>query len=767
MSVLTLAAWLLASSLPVHSSSYFQQHTADRIFADSLVTVLHAASTVQALPTAACTNRHDKFGRLCLGLVALRRAELTTDADDVRAADRAAQRMVAEYPKSAVAWYGLGIARLQLVQIHALAKDGPLQPIGVSNEAAAGYALIHALELDATLQVAGEALALGALPPAREGASRLHERVAMLRRVRDILSPAALEGAGRIGTIAGDPDSAVVDFRLALAHGIADSGLTELRLARAEYKGGHPALGRMAFLAGASDTSSAARTAYREQVSWVASPDELTAWDTVPAPRRSEWLADFWAKRDVASGLPDGARLTAHFARYETALKLYPVIIPFTGVQRNVQNEDNFSGEMADAIRNAMHNGSGAELIRFDGDSRRWGTTAPFRFVRQSQEILDDRGVVYMRHGPADQVATGSLGGTAMEVWKYNLPTGPLVLQFQQKDFSGTVSASVLMPTLVTGNAETRDQVCYLETSLCSRAFNPLTGKGSTVAEVMQGQMTPSRIEAAYLKGSAQIHTAITTDNDVHQFAVAMHPKVQVYGLAHAGSAPRIVLPFALPGDELDADSGSTASRVIYTVRLQAMAEDHATGELLQADTTRRFVASHRLLHGEYLVGTVDVPATAGSYGASVTISQPTGRGAVAHLDDVTVPAGAGQLAISSVVVGRVASDVRWNSGSTDVALNPLNTFPVSGGMTVYFQLSGLHVGSDYVTTYRLSDENARPGTPPRITLASTRTTTVAAAEFTRSIDLQNVGPGRYRLEVTVAGAGATTAGTAVLTIVK
>ena len=763
------------------------QQSSDRVFVDSLFSDLRRATTVSALPALRCTTRGKSLARLCNGLVALRRAEITDSADDAHRADNAIQRLLLDQPKSAIAWYALGISRLQLVRVHALAREGPLQPVGVSNEAAAGYALVHALELDLTLVPAAEALALGALPPPREGASRLGERVRMLRRVRPLLSATALYGAGRVELEGGNPDSAVADLRLSLVVGDVDSGLVELALARAEYKGGHPEPGRAAFLAGAADTSSEARRAYREQLSWVASPAEMTLWDSLSSNRQTAWLRDFWAKRDVAEGHPDGARLIEHFRRYEFALRDYRVFLPGTGRHRNVQNQDTFTDGMVGAIRANQHTGLGstnpdteavilsasAKLIAFDRDNRLYGVGSPFRFLPLTQDILDDRGIVFMRHGKPDHVAGSAAGGAAMEVWVYDLPDGPLTLQFMNQDFSSSVDATLLVPTLVTGNATTRDHICHLAVSLCPLAIDwsatsHTAGLPLTLAEVGQGMMSSDRVKAAHDIGAEQITQATTTDNFTHRFKKALHPLVQMYGLERTGGGSRIVVAFAIPGAELDAAATSVpGGTTVYDVRFEAVAEAHRSGRRFEFDTVRHFVASRPLLSGEYLSGVLDVAIDPGLYGASVVVSQTSGRGAVAHLSDLNVPVAQPGLTVSDLVLGRESSGVHWNSGTAIVALNPLNTFPRDGQAAVYFQVAGLLPGTSYQTRFEFFRAGDDSKHPPQLAIAFDQVATRVWSEVSRTLDLHNLEPGAYRVRLTLSASPAEATATAWLTIVR
>ncbi len=752
-----------------------QPRSTSQLVLDSLIAELRHVRTPATLPRARCANGVKSFRRLCDALVAVRYAELTAQPADAHHADELAQRALLDVPKSAAAWYALGLDRLQLVALHALAHEGPLQPLGVSNEAAAGYALVHALELDAALQPAAEALALAPLPPPREGASRLAERVAMLRRVRDILTPQALYGAGRVELAGGSPDSAVADLQLALARGNRDSGVIAIGLARADYLAGHPEAGRAAFLAGAGDSTAAARDLYRKQVAWVASPAELATWDALGAAQRPAWLADFWAQRDVAEGHADGARLAEHFRRYEYALTRYPLLLPGTGRNRVVQNEDEFVGEMHDAIRTSQHEAAGvgqdegtveqrdARLQAFEENDHLYGVDSPFHYLPVDQDELDDRGVIYMRHGKPDEVAASGAGHAAMEIWVYHLPTGPLTLQFTSQDFSSSVEATRLVPTLITGNAESRNQICMAAPSICPLGFvHPVSGPSrvSTAAEVVSGQLSPSRIKLAYTRGVAEIQQAATTDDFAHAFTRALHPAVQLLALQHVTDRSGILIPFAIPGDEIDS-SGSVDGSPTYAVRFQALAEKIGTGDRVELDTVRTFVSHAALRHGTFLTGFLEFPVAPGDYRMSLVISQSTGRGAVASLDNITVPLSSGALALSDLVLGRAQSGAQWRSGQVTVPLNPLDTWPVGASTTIYYQVSGLIPGAEYQNRFEVFGARDSRHEAPRLSVTFTEQAQRTAMDVSRTVGLGNLAPGQYRVSVTVSAPGqsATTQG--------
>ncbi len=728
------------------------QSPGERRFLDSLLDHLAGANSAASVPAVShCAGRSGDITLLCEGLLVARRADFARDKIELAHARDRLERVVADQERWPYAWYALGVMRLDAVSVGMLARDGPLQPIGVSNQSGATYALVRALELDSTFRRAAEALATAPMPPAREGASRLGERMRMLRRVRGALSAGALYGAAQVELDAGSADSAIALTRLALDQNDAKvpRGAMLLTEARALYLIGSPAAGRAAFLEGASDTAS--RALYREQVAWIGTPAELTAWDSLPAAVRPGWLAHFWGKRDVADGRPEGARLAEHFRRLNYAMAHYRVVPPPSGRHFLSQNmTDAFLHVDPEAESNAISAasgdvGKGSDVffetvfspVQF---AKTMGTASPLRTVGIFQQLLDDRGILYVRHGPPDKVALYSGDGVmqpAAAIWRYDLPDGRLLLQFIEEDFDGTTEANMLVPTLVFERENYLKQMCWIDASLC-----PLP------------KMSLAMKAGRQQKGLEQVKRAVSTDEFVRPFATSLHPLVQVYGLDRLpGGSSRLVVPFAIPGEELKT-SATVAGRAIYPVRLQLMAARRSDGRRFDLDTLREFAAPHELRKGEYLNGLLELPVEPGTYTVSLVFAQRDQPNAIAHLSDATVVANKGALAVSDLVLGRASSGVHWNSGTTIVPLNPLNLFPKNGDAEAYFQLAGMVPGTTYQTSFEFFRFDDKPTRPPRLSISFSSTATSPRLEVSRSVGLKNLDPGRYRMKVTVRGGG-------------
>jgi|CXWL01.1.fsa_nt_gi GWxTD domain-containing protein len=766
------------------------QEAKDRPLLDSLFATMAQATAAKDLPDVGrCSATTGSLARLCEGLLLTRRAELAAQVGDANRAEGLLRRTVEEKPDWAVAWYGLGVARFELARLKVLAREGPRQVAGLSWVAGGTAALVRALELDPTLLGAGEALARAPMP--REGASRVAERLAILKRLRGSLglTPSSRLALGRLEREAGNPDTATMLLGEAMAAG-ADSGVTMLEMARALHQAGRPVEGRGLLFAGAERTTTAeSKRRYREELSWVATPQEMASWDSTPAPQRTGWLENFWGDRDVREGRGEGERLIEHYVRMDFATKNFKVTIPQVGRQktRSVALStdtdwipENGSTTTPPAPTLVASGGdaaaeASADLATVEAYSSVVGIKVPFRIFDVTQDLIDDRGIVWIRHGKPD-LKTMTVGGTAGEAWLYRRSGEPaLVLFFAEADFDGSTGASVLVPTPAGGSPEAINQLCGGGVGLCDglQGIAVTAGRGSN----MNGspnrtgasgiRVSPDQIRQQRDEGIAQIKRAVTTDAFARTFDAPLDPIAQVYGLDRAaGGSPRLVVAFALPGEKLSYSTPPEAGgRAVYPVRVRLLSIDQVTGARFELDSLRQFATATPLKEGQYLTGVAEMKVPAGRYTTTLVLTQDGGKGALARLAAVEAPANQG-LRISDVVLGREGSGVTWNSGTTRVAMNPLNAY--SKGMTaeLYYQLSGLKSGQSYVTKLEFVPAADKEG-KAKLSLSFPATADADRAEVVRSIGLENLEPGSYRLRVTVTGAGASSSATAWLVIAK
>lgn len=753
---LALAAFTIVAATP----ALHAQAVAESTLLRQLLAIGTPDSTASA-GADRCAAMEGRGRQLCTGLLQISRAEASGDRGTAGAARDMMERLVGEHPTWAPGWFGLGLARVQVSRARGFSRQGPLHPAGSSNEVGAGNALIRALELDSTFAPAAEALAGLSLP--REGRSVLGTRVAMLRARRQMLSAQGLYAAGLVELAGGSADTARTFLAAALVHGTADSGLILLAAARAGFSVGDSEEGRASLVTGAHHRSPAADAAYRRELSWVATPDELGEWDAFPADAsRAAWLDAFWAKRDVLGGLRSGERLIEHYRRMEYALQHFFLTLPPSGRHRNSQSSgtiDQAEVEVADRDVYAIENDELRALVVY---RRMMGHESAFRTFRSSQTLLDDRGVVYVRHGQP-QLIGKTTGGQAHEVWRYEREEGPLILSFKEEDFDGQAGASVLVPTLINAVPFVKNQLCHVDPALCAVSAGPQVSSG-VLADARQTSF--AKREVARREGTQQIEQAARTDFQARAFKRRISPIIQLYGLGNLGdSSGRIVVTFAVPGDQLAYSTPPEAGgRAVYPLRVELSTVSRAGGPRFGVDTLRRFVTARPLGAGQFLTGMVELLVPPGEHVTSVVITQED-RGAIAALPSVLVCRSGGSLCLSDLVLGLEGGTLRWSSGTQAVPLNPGNAFARGGTVDLYFQVHGQSPGAKYETIVELFDASDSAYLKPALAIRFTTEATARAAEVVRAIELRELSAGRYRLRLTTRGRGESASAVAWLTV--
>lgn len=737
------------------------QTTGDGRVADSLFDQLGASLVAADVPPATkCEPYRNPLRGLCLGAIATKRTELTDDKAAALEAERQLREVVADAPEWAAGWYALALARLQLGRLGVRSREGPLQGLGLSWEAGADNALIRAFELDTTDLSVLSALALAPVP--REGSGEVQDRVEVLRRHRTALAPVVLAATAAVERLAGSRDSAVTLWRAALAGGGADSGVVSIELARDLFATGHPVEGTDVLLSGASTESKSGRQAYERELRRVADSLELVDWKGAPAAQRPTWLRKFWAGRDVRDGLADGERLVAHYGRLEEALDAFRLTIPSSG--RHLVRS------FATAFDRVPPPG-GEEAKYFVPDSREADWLGPLSNLSEWNSTtaeMDDRGAIWVRHGKPDDRRFTS-GGLALEAWLYQRGVDAgLVLFFIESDFDGQSGASVLVPTPAGLNGLGINQLCGGGGGFCDQllrygapagVWNGISSNGAALAGARQ-------MADARAVGRERIRRATTTDAAPLSFATSLEPLVQIYGLrARSMSRPVALAAFAIPADKLvGTRPAAAAGRTVYSLQMRLSLLDR-TGRRFDVDTIRHFAVPRPLEKGQFLTGTLELVVPPGTYQSSLLITQADAGGALAALPRIEVPDLGRSLAVSSVILGLRTGSTAWNSGTQVVALNPLGAFTERGEAELYYQVTGLKSGERYTTTLEFFTTD-RPDKSD-LTLTFDNSARHAAEEVQRTIGLENLKPGRYRLQVSIKEGDRTATQSALLTILK
>ncbi|HWZ28163.1 MAG TPA: GWxTD domain-containing protein, partial [Gemmatimonadales bacterium] len=611
------------------------------------------ASTIEL----AKRNRDDPLIHLRLGFIAYRLGEITNASshyDDAAGEFEWASQLKPDWPYP---WFGLGRSELAVGAHSSIAAENLKQMLHLDHLSKAIAAYSKAAAADPTFAQPVIELVDVALRQRVRAETDVALRVARIAAATARGNPAFQMARGRIEREMGEGDSARDAFAAYLADG-GDSGVGLLELARTDYFLHHDSAGRAAYFAGARAAGSvSAIRMYRTDFGWIATPQELAAFDSLPTPAaRASWLQEFWGKRDVADVQEPGARLAEHYRRWFYAIRSFGLV--------------------------SVH--------------RHYDFTEVYR---STQDQVDDRGVIYMRLGPPDQspatfTANGGSAASGVEPnesWVYRRRGGDLIFHFVSR---GDVQDFKLVESLTDVLSFDDRQRMQLggDTSALVRG---LFGSRSTFASMYEriGSTLTSNVLAGIAAdrqlATYSIGVGTTTDDNRLRFEESLDPVVEGYLVGSPdSSAPQMFhVVFAIPADHLTPVAGG--SGVIYPLRFRLYVSTFRDSLVAGVDTVRLFGAPQALRNPSYLTGQVEVPVPAGDYRYRLLIESRDGVSGAVATDTFAVATLDGRaFALSDLVLGK-AGGLWWSQHGDTVFVNPLDRYPGGADAQLYYEVYG------------------------------------------------------------------------------
>ena len=703
---------------------------------------------------------------LAEGRDALDRATRTGAWGAYQEAIRHFEEAALDDPQLAEPWFGLALSRLALYESGANALFSPTQPLGLPNRAA------WASHIRAVL--ARDPRHLGALT------SIGHVLLPQGERDQPAWVRAALARAESLGVVT--PDLLLIHGRLA----ILERRYEESAQVFNEYvaKGGDrsiAALERARALAGTGDLDAAAQSydsglavltpeglrLYRQDLAWITEVGELAGLETLSPADAPAWLRRFWLRRDATDVREEGDRLREHLRRWIVANERYRVVDP--------DRRTLFHGPWA-PIAPCVTSDSFA--LRQAGAREASDSLDP----RRGERILDDRGLMYLRHGDplrvvwtlgagdrdrtaaeaADRaemrrsglptsVADAEIalrararslndpGASSAEVWTYFIDGRVRSFLFRGSNWLGTntpstLSADISSPEL----ALLRAQVDPRFEKVWARYDSPFPPKVPVECMVTVQRLAQEVRADLMVGGSSDDHPLIFPEPAI--------PAVQVAAVGDpATQTGEVVVAYAVPGHRLTPIRSD--GQFVYPLRWRLTAVD-STGAVHRAEGDLMPVSADSLKEGEFLSGTLALPIPAGAWQVGVAIFQPDERRG-GTIEARRVRLDAAPVALSDLILGRENDPVHWNG----VAMNPLGTWRRGSTMTVFAELRGLDAGTEARATYEIRRLDRSSGRPA-VRVASLSTVTGPRSTVESRIDLGRLDIGIYRLTLTVETAG-------------
>ena len=600
-------------------------------------------------------HRDSTILHLELGFLAYRLGEITGDRrhyDEAAGEFEWAAELRPEWPYP---WYGLGLAELALGEHPAIAIENVRQALGKDFLSKAAAAFARAAASDPSF--AQPVIDLADAARRQRVRQRLDVAQGALRAAATTSAgriPALQLARGRVEREMGEGDSALSAFAAYLDVG-GDRGVGLLERARTLFFLRRPDEAEGLYFDGATAPLSAdARAEYRADLLWILTPDERAALDAVPDTALRGWLEKFWGERDAQDARADGERLGEHYRRYFYAWRHFRLV--------------------------SRH--------------RRY-TNEPFR---SDQELVDDRGVIYIRHGEPDDRArfvarddpTRDLRLEPNESWMYLWPEGKRIFHFVARE---DVQDYKLVESLadVFGDRAIEWQAWGWLPPLArelyeSRATLDPEYRRLALSSTAQGTALANERRA----GREAVRLGTTTDGYPLRFDAPLQSRIQLYAVGAPDGGARALLVFAVPGGRL-VGRGS-AEGIQYPLEIRV------AGGAVRLDTVRVFRTGAPLDPTRLLSGVLEFPLPPDTHALRVAVLEPGGVGGdVVDVRDFVVPDfAAGGLVMSDLVLGDRTSGLQWIVSGDTVPLSPRGAYAEGGAAELYYELHGLPPGAPY-----------------------------------------------------------------------
>jgi hypothetical protein len=190
------------------------------------------------------------------------------------------------------------------------------------------------------------------------------------------------------------------------------------------------------------------------QVRGIASPRERGTWERTAPAGRAAFLGMFWASRDPDLRTPLNERLGEHFRRTHAARRLFALLHPNSLFHHSrlwrvlaggsgsppAPWYDSLAGRVRHESAGGNRPAPGADVAPEESDE-----------TPNLEDGLDDRGRIFVRHGPPDERSVWNLDA---ETWRYHLPEGVFQVSFVRRTGGGWgLSGDAVITPIAAGEA--------------------------------------------------------------------------------------------------------------------------------------------------------------------------------------------------------------------------------------------------------------------------------------------------------------------------
>lgn len=568
-------------------------------------------------------------------------------------------------------------------------------------------------------------------------------------RERESASTQLLLIWGRSELAAGSADSAQTAFVAVTQRDDAPSlGLLEqarLLLARQITEG----IELWYLAAEASDPSTWSE--YRRDLSSIFTSAEAASFDKVPpGAARAAWLRAFWAVREARDLRNSGDRLLEHYRRLELVRRQYPL-----------------PDRRRQYLPGVAYKNDGADI--------------------------DDRGMIYLRHGAPTQISRGgrdspystTLGANTdggvppNETWRYSSPAGdrfytfracatpgPRSLRYvpgvcvEPLDYQLVESVLDIFGPSVTrrvasgrSTLRSRDSLLPSEVELAVLARANLSDRFAAMLGADRFTL-PARAEEERQAGREDVRVGISTDSYEHRFAKELEARIEALTAGRDGERGLVHVAYAIPAGDVRPTRSDDGW--LYPVRVKVQVRDERDSIVSMLDERRAFRSSVQLGKRESLLGRVAVPAPVGKQTLRVVLEHTEEVGAASGPVSLFMPpVRLGTLAAGDLILGHSDIPLVWVRAPGDsVRFNPSGSFSPVAELELYHELYGLEAGQDY--RFQLTVARERGGLAGKVLGGESTTLTLSGEEkavgmltpVRRFLDISALASGKYTVTV-------------------
>jgi GWxTD domain-containing protein len=479
-----------------------------------------------------------------------------------------------------------------------------------------------------------------------------------------------------------------------------------LELARTRLAIGHPD-GERSYYEGASLADVEVASEYLADIEPLVGDSGIAGLAALEGADLARYLREFWGDRDRVELRQQGERLQEHYRRFQYARIHFPLTI-----------SRRFYGRL---------------------DAYRSGNAG-----------LDDRGVIYIRHGePSTRLRPFVFGAMPNESWRYMRAEGDLLLHFSagwDHNGGGDLYDYRLVQSVLDlrGTPDIpRDQLLLSRQSLSPTYARMLNwGRfGAAKARALERSI-----------GGASIAVGTTTDTHELEFRSRLGVVADLIAVGRnaAGSLAHFVFGIAAPGTSPAILNGVTT----YQVRVRLVVLDQLDRPLTSFDTALVLRRPQPLDTGEVLVGRAELPVPPGDWRYRASLQHGDSAGVVLPRQAVMVARTDGvSLSLSDIALGSSAQAASWITGAGDtVLLAPSAQFPKGADVELYYEASGATPGLRYrheITVLR-GDGKESKRKRPLIALAFDEAATDSVIRSQRVVRLDRLKEGSYLVEVKI-----------------